>query len=177
MRSLIFLSALLLSIKVYAASCCGGGFAFPALILGDDKALFTSSFSYGSVTDDVLPNGKWIHRADNNQSETMKIDGAYLISDLWQTGMSVPVVSRQIDKEDSMGLGDISINLGYEFLPELSYSEWKPKGLAFLQITLPTSPSVYDATNILAADSRGRGFFTLGPGMVFTKNWKAWDAN
>ncbi len=178
MMKFIFLTALLsLSSTVHAASCCGGGFAFPALILGDDKAQITTSVSHGQVTDDVLPNGKWIRRNDNNQSETFKIEGASLISDTFQAGLSIPVVYRKVAEENSTGLGDISTSVGYEFLPELSYSKWKPKGLAFLQITLPTSPSVYDSSNIFATDSRGRGFFTVGSGVVFTKIFGAWDTN
>ncbi|MFM6929243.1 MAG: serine protease spb1 [Bdellovibrio sp.] len=160
-----------------AASCCGGGFAFPALILGDDKAQLTSSISYGQVTDDVLTNQKWVHRDDKNQSSTLKIEGATLLSDTWQTGVSVPVVSRKISMEESTGLGDISLSLGHETFPELSYSRWKPKGVTFIQLTLPTSPSIYDASNTLAADSRGRGFFTLGGGVALIKVFGTWDAN
>ncbi|MGE5085805.1 MAG: serine protease spb1 [Bacillota bacterium] len=171
--SLFFLAPL----SVMAASCCGGGFAFPALILGDDKGQLTSSLSYGKVTDDVLTNQKWVHRDDENESSTFKIEGAMLLSDLWQTGIAVPVVSRKISNEESTGLGDISLSLGHETFPELSYSRWKPKGVTFLQITLPTSPSIYDASNTLAADSRGRGFFTLGGGVALIKVLGTWDAN
>ncbi|QDK38142.1 serine protease spb1 [Bdellovibrio sp. NC01] len=165
------------SLQTYAASCCGGGFAFPALILGDDKAQVTASYSYGQVTDDVLANGKWLHRDDDNQSQTYKIEAAMLLSDAWQAGLTVPVVYRKVANENSTGLGDVSGGVGYEFLPELSYSAWKPKGIAYLQITLPTSPSVYDSDNIFATDSRGRGFFTVGSGAVFTKVFGRWDAN
>lgn len=168
---------ILASFQAHAASCCGGGFAFPALILGDDKAQVTASLSYGEVTDDVLANGKWIHRNDDNQSQTYKIEGAMLLSDAWQAGMTIPVVYRKVSNENSTGLGDISVGAGYEFLPELSYSAWKPKGIAYLQVTVPTSPSVYDSDNIFATDSRGRGFFTVGSGAVFTKVFGKWDAN
>ena len=62
------------------------------------------------------------------------------------------------------------------------FAQFKNKGFyfmnkGFLQITLPTSPSVYDATNVFAADSRGRGFFALGTGMIFTKIFGKWDTN
>ncbi|MDG0816307.1 serine protease spb1 [Bdellovibrio svalbardensis] len=174
-----FLSGFLLLVTStsFAASCCGGGFAFPALILGDDKAQVTTSLSHGQVTDDVLPNGKWMRRKDQNQSETFKIEGATLISDSLQAGFSIPVIYRKVEAESSTGLGDISTGLGYEFLPELGYSKWKPKGWGFLQLTLPTSPSIYDASNNFATDSRGRGFFTAGSGLVFTKTFNAWDAH
>ncbi|UYL07775.1 serine protease spb1 [Bdellovibrio sp. SKB1291214] len=163
--------------ETLAASCCGGGFAFPALIMGDDKAQITSSLSYGKVTDDVLPNQKWIKREDGNLSQTLKIEAATLLSDTFQSGISIPVVNRKVAHENSTGLGDVSLNLGHETLPELSYSPWKPKGVTFLQMTLPTSPSIYDSENILAADSRGRGFFTIGGGFALIKVFGKWDAN
>ncbi|WP_413557374.1 serine protease spb1 [Bdellovibrio sp. HCB209] len=165
------------SANAYAASCCGGGFAFPALIMGDDKAQVTSSLSYGQITDDVLPNKKWIKRDDANQSQTFKIEAATLLSDRVQTGASIPVVHRKVADENSTGLGDIALNLGHETFQELTYSRWKPRGITFLQLTLPTSPSIYDAENMLAADSRGRGFFTLGGGLALIKVFGTWDAN
>ncbi|HEX7676229.1 MAG TPA: serine protease spb1 [Bdellovibrio sp.] len=177
MRSLLVILIVFSSTQTWAASCCGGGFAFPALILGDDKAQLTTSLSYGSVTDYVYPDGKWTHVNDHNVSSTFKIDGALLMTDRTQAGISIPVVYKKVSDETNSGLGDMALNLGYEILPELSYSAWKPKGLGFLQITLPTSPSVYDATNVFAADSRGRGFFALGTGMIFTKIFGKWDTN
>lgn len=177
MRIFLFISFLCSSLQVQAASCCGGGFAFPALILGDDKGLLSTSLSQSKVTDDVLENSKWVRRSDNNQSQTLKLEGALLLSDSVQAGLVLPIISRQIANEQSSGLGDISTNLGYEILPELSYSKWKPKGVAFLQVTLPTSPSVYDFSTAQASDSRGRGFFTLGGGVILTKVFGAWDVN
>ena len=73
MKFFVFLFSLIFGSLSYAASCCGGGFAFPALIMGDDKAQITSSVSYGEITDDVLANQKWIKRSDDNQSSTLKI--------------------------------------------------------------------------------------------------------
>lgn len=175
----ILLSALiLLSAHIsLAASCCGGGFAFPALILGDDSSQVTSSFSYGKISDDVLENGKWKKRDDGNLSQTLKLEAATLLSDTWQAGLSVPVIQRQLSSQESSGLGDISLNLGHETFPELSYSRWKPRGVTFLQLTLPTSPSIYDASSALAVDSRGRGFYSLGAGVALLKNWIKYDAN
>lgn len=178
MKKICLIFAMLFSSTAsWAASCCGGGFAFPALILGDDKAQVTSSISYGQITDDVLTNQKWVRRDDSNRSSTFKMEAAVLVSDTLQTGISIPIVSRKISNEESTGLGDISLSLGHETFPELSYSRWKPKGVTFLQLTLPTSPSIYDASNTLAVDSRGRGFFTLGGGLALIKVFGTWDAN
>ncbi|WP_413584444.1 serine protease spb1 [Bdellovibrio sp. HCB274] len=178
MKSIAFLLlALSFSNSASAASCCGGGFAFPALIMGDDKAQLTSSLSYAQVTDDVLANKKWIKRDDGNHSQTLKLEAATLLSDTVQTGISVPVITRTIAHESSTGLGDIGLTLGHETLPEKSYSRWKPKGLTFLQVIAPTSPSIYDAMNTLASDSRGRGFFSVGGGVALVKIFGRYDAN
>ncbi|WP_413574796.1 serine protease spb1 [Bdellovibrio sp. HCB290] len=178
MKSFTALFLLLgLSNTASAASCCGGGFAFPALIMGDDKAQLTTSLNYAEVTDDVLANKKWIKRGDGNHSQTFKIEAATLLSDTVQTGISVPVTTRTIANENSTGLGDIALTLGHETLPERSYSRWKPKGRTFLQVIAPTSPSIYDAMNTLASDSRGRGFFTVGGGVALVKIFGRYDAN
>ena len=178
MMAFVFVAFLIFStVDAQGASCCGGGSAFPALILGDDTHQFTASYAYGKISDDVLANGKWMKRSDDNQSQTLKLDAALLIAEHFQVGASVPVIQRQQSGEQSAGLGDVSVNLAHESFPEFSYSQWKPKGLTFLQLTLPTSPSVYDFTTQQAVDSRGRGFYSLGAGVALVKNWITYDAN
>nr|WP_295906239.1 serine protease spb1 [uncultured Bdellovibrio sp.] len=167
-----------LSSASWAASCCGGGFSIPALILGDDKAQITSSYSYSSVSDDVLSSGRWLKRGDNNLSQTLKLEGAVLISESMQAGFSLPVMTKSADgSADSSGLGDAALYFGHETFPEKGYSKWKPKGVTFLQLTLPTGTSIYDATATTANESRGRGFYSLGAGLALLKSWKVWDAN
>ncbi|MNJ94870.1 hypothetical protein D3C87_125730 [compost metagenome] len=177
MKYFLLLAALFLSQVSLAASCCGGGFAFPALILGDDSTQVTSTYSYGRISDDVRENGKWIKRDDNNLSQTVTLEAATLLSEHFQAGLIIPLIQRQLGREQSAGTGDISLSLGHETFPELSFSKWKPKGLTFLQLTLPTSPSIYDSTSNMAVDSRGRGFYSLGAGLALLKNWIKYDAN
>lgn len=160
----------------WAASCCGGSFSFPALILGDDKIQLTSTYSRAEVTDEVLTNGKWLKRTDGNQSQTLKLEGATLLSDRWQTGLSVPLTSKDTDSSSTQrGLGDVSIYLGHETFQELTYSRWKPRGVTFLQLTAPTAPSIYDSNS--PTEIRGRGFYSLGAGVALMKAWKVWDMN
>lgn len=161
-----------------AASCCGGSFSFPALILGDDKAQVTSTYSYSEITDDVLSSGQWMKRDDGNQSQTLKIEGALLLADTWQAGLSVPVIAKKDRLHSSAsGVGDVSLYLGHETFPELQYSRWKPRGVTFLQITLPTAPSIYDEEATTSNKIRGRGFLSLGGGVALVKTWRVWDAN
>ncbi|WP_347359009.1 serine protease spb1 [Bdellovibrio sp.] len=161
-----------------AASCCGGSFSFPALILGDDKAQVTSTYSYSEITDDVLSSGQWMKRDDGNQSQTLKVEGALLLADSWQAGISVPVISKKDQSHSATsGVGDLSLYLGHETFPELQYSRWKPRGVTFLQVTLPTAPSIYDEDATNSNKIRGRGFTSLGAGLALVKTWRVWDAN
>lgn len=173
---LLFFS--LIGFEVHAASCCGGGFSIPALILGDDKAQFTGTYSYSQITDDVLSSGKWLRRDDGNLTQTLKLEGASLISDTFQAGFSLPVLTKSMDNSSNgSGIGDVSLYLGHESFPETSYSAWKPKGVTFLQVTLPTSPSIYDTSSGTSTDIRGHGFYSLGVGVALLKAWRVWDAN
>lgn len=176
MKTLLALFLLTPSVSL-AAACCGGSFSFPSLILGDDKAQITGSYTHATVANEVLASGKWIRRNDGNLSQSMKIDGAILLSDRWQTGFSTPFITKKSNTtQEHAGLGDLSLFLGHETFPELSYSRWKPRGVSFLQVTLPTAPSIYDETEE-SSQIRGRGFLSIGAGVALMKTWKIWDFN
>ncbi|NUN07341.1 MAG: serine protease spb1 [Bdellovibrio sp.] len=178
MKKLFFLFILAVPFKTFAASCCGGGFSVPALILGDDKAQLTSTYSYANVSDDVLSDGRWLKRDDKNLTQTLKLEGALLLSESLQGGFGLPVLSKTAESTPaSQGIGDIALYLGHETFPETSYSRWKPKGVTFIQINLPTSPSIYDFSAGNSNESRGKGFYSVGAGVALTKSWVTWDAN
>src|SRR5690606_4443144 len=77
---------------------------------------------------------------------------------------------------DSMGLGDAFLNLGYEVLPEFEYSAWRPRGVSYLTLAAPTGRSIQDASDSLQLDARGRGFWSLGAGTTLTKVFGRFDA-
>lgn len=170
----------LTSAKTFAAACCGGGFATPALITGDDKALFTTTYSNSRIDTDVYSNGVWQKRSGDDVSQTYKFEGAHIYNDLFQFGFSIPVQTRERSGNlggSSTGLGDMALQAGYEFLPDWDYHPWRPKGVGFLTLTLPTGKSVYESEDALGLDSRGRGFLALGLGSAFVKTFGKWDAN
>ena len=173
MKVFIFLLGLLAAIPAHAATCCGGSFAAPSLITSDDNAQATVSFSQARVIDDVYENGKWSARSNPEYAQSLKVEAAHLLSDRWQAGGSLPVIRRQRDAQESTdeswGLGDASADVAYEYLPEWSYSVWKPKGVGFLQLTAPTGKSANESTQTTALDVRGRGFWSVGLGSVLTK--------
>ncbi len=165
-----------------AAPCCGGGSAAPALISGDDAYQLSFSVSRSKVIGDAPEHGIPVFRKQNHNeiTQTYKIDGAFVFNDDYQAGMSIPIVQRNVSnasfKEEETGFGDIKANLGYEFWPELSYSEIKPRGFVFMQITVPTGKSIYETSNRVGADAMGRGFYSLGIGTLLVKKWNVWDA-
>lgn len=159
----------------FAAACCGGGFAAPAMIVGDDKAQVTTSYGYSRVADDVGTDSLWRKRESLEASETLKIDAAHIFADRWQGGISVPVVRRQRAGSESTGFGDVAGSLGYEYLPDWDYNPWRPHGYGFLQIVLPTGKSINEADGDFQLDSRGRGFWAVGAGTILTKTLGKWD--
>jgi hypothetical protein len=160
----------------HAAACCGGGFAAPALLVGDDAAQITAAYSYTEIVQDVGTDSFWRPRSVTEASHTLKIEGAQLLSDQWQAGLSVPVVRRSRGNSSSAGLGDIAGTVGYEYLPDWDYNPYRPRGLGFFQLTFPTGRSINEANTTYQLDSRGRGFWALGLGTILTKAWGRWDA-
>ena len=156
-----------------AAACCGGNVAVPSLITGDDRAQVTATTTWTSVETDVYDTGLWKDRTDPETDQVLKLDSAWLVSDRWQLGSSLPLVRRSRDIQDgsqsATGLGDISVDVGYEYLPEWDYSWWKPKGVGFFEVTAPTGKSIYQSNDPQALDVTGRGFWAVGLGTVLTK--------
>ncbi len=177
MRLIFLVFNILLQAQLsWAASCCGSSQAFPTLLMGDEKAQSQVSFSLSKITDEVLGNGKWIHRQDQNQTETVKVDTAFLVTDRWQMGVGIPVAQKK-DRtgSDSWKIGDASLVLADETWPEKTYSWWRPKGVSFIQLAVPTGESLYDDSSNLFLDTRGRGLWTLGAGVAFVKRLPRWD--
>jgi hypothetical protein len=189
---LIIASALLFglsgpwSTRAWAAPCCGGGSAAPTILTGDDHAQLSASLSQAQVIGDAPTQGTAVFRADGDleQTQTLKVEGAYLFSDRWQFGATLPVVRRSrstpATQSTSTGFGDLNLNLAYEWLPEWEYSVWKPRGFVFYQELIPTGGSIYESSfnsiDPWGLNARGRGFFASGIGAVFLKSWGGWDA-
>ena len=174
--SLFLFSALTFIVsRAFGAACCGGGFAAPALIIGDDKAQVTTSYAYSQVTDDVGTDSLWHKRNSSETSETFKVEAAHIFYDRWQAGLSIPIIRRTLSEESSSGLGDVSGTIGYEYLPDWDYNPWRPRGLGFIQLTLPTGKSINESDSLYQLDSRGRGFWSIGAGTILTKTIGKWD--
>ncbi|MFI5391331.1 MAG: hypothetical protein ACHQYQ_08220 [Bacteriovoracales bacterium] len=146
------------------------------LITGDDKAQFNSVYSYNRANFDIDQNGYWRERNYSESLETLRLETAHIIFDRWQAGISLPFIRRTRGNETSSGVGDLSTNLGYEYLPDWNYNPFRPKGIAYLNLIIPTGTSLQEANQIFLLDANGRGFWTLGVGTLLTKGWGNWDA-
>lgn len=163
-----------------AASCCGGGISTPSLITGDDKAQISTTLTHSKVDTDVFSNGVWQKRTSDDLTDTLKIEGAHIFNDRFQAGFSVPVQSRTKAGDQggkSSGFGDLSAQMGYEYLPDWDYNPWRPHGVGFLSLVVPTGKSIYEAQESGGLDSHGRGFYSLGIGTALTKTWSKLDGN
>jgi len=178
---LLVLAAVLSPNSGYGAPCCGGSSLLPSLVTGDDSAILSVTTSLDGVRNDVLPDGTSYVRGDDNieRTQTLKLSGAYRWADRWQSGVDIPLMRRYVsvagqDATDT-GLGDIGLNLGYEILPELSYSAWKPRGFLFARWLVPTGRSIYESSDPLGTDNFGKGFHALSLGTVLVKTWRSFD--
>ncbi|MBS1960366.1 MAG: hypothetical protein JST80_12890 [Bdellovibrionales bacterium] len=159
-----------------AAACCGGGFASPTIIAGDQASQFTLSYGFNSVVvDNVDSEGYWRRWDEHQQVQSFRIEGATLLSDRWQAGLAIPMIQRTRTGDTHSGLGDVAATLGYEFLPDWDYNPIRPKGVGYFQITLPTGLSKYESETG-ALDTRGNGFWSVGLGALFTKTFSDIDA-
>jgi hypothetical protein len=178
---ILILAVSFLSVELKAASCCGGGASLPGLVLGDYQGQFVVSFSNAAITHDSNPDGAIKKRYANNQqvNERVVLTGAYLLNPLLQVGATVPyqftTYRTEANEEASNGLGDIKLQTAYEFLPEYSYSAWKPRGFIFFEGTIATSNSIYDATKPFRTDSFGNGLNVPSVGFLFMKTYPIWD--
>jgi hypothetical protein len=172
--SLALLSALFPA-SAHAAACCGGGFGLPSIIAGDDKAQLGSSYSFSEVSvDNVDSRGIWRKWDEHQRVQTLKIEGAHLLSDRWQAGLTLPIIRRSFSGQTYSGLGDISSSLAFEYLPDWDYNPIRPKGIGFIQITAPTGKSKSES-EIGGLDSRGNGFWAIGIGTILSKSIRSFD--
>lgn len=172
--SFIFLISLLATAQSWAAACCGGGSAIPSILTSDDQRQISGSYSYSQVDTDVFTNGVWQKRSVDDVTKIYKLEAAQIFADRYQTGFSIPIQTREKSGQEggtSSGLGDISLQIGYEYLPDWDYNPYRPKGIGFLTLTTPTGKSIDASSDGRGLDSSGRGFWSLGLGTVLTKSW------
>jgi hypothetical protein len=172
---LISVGSFVFCAEAFGAACCGGGFAAPAIVMGDDEAQLAASYSFSQVVEDVGADAFWAKRQARESNLAFKVDVAHIFWDRWQAGASAPIISRARAGASSTGLGDVSGTLGYEYLPDWDYNPWRPKGIGYLQLTAPSGRPVQEAGAPYQIDARGRGFWAIGAGTLLNKIVGKWD--
>jgi hypothetical protein len=71
--------------------------------------------------------------------------------------------------ESEIGLGDVDLQGTYEYLPEYTFSNYKPRGFVYSKISIPTSKSLYNSESSIFTDVRGTGLYSLSLGNFFLK--------
>lgn len=159
----------------WGAACCGGGFGAPAIISGDNKAQLSASYSMTNIiVDNVDSIGVWRKQESHQSIQVFQMEGARVFRDRWQLGATVPIIQRSFRGESFEGLSDITSTLAYEYLPDWNYNPYRPKGIGFLQLIIPSGKSKYESQRG-GLDSRGNGLWALGFGTLLTKSWGDWD--
>ncbi len=180
-QSIILFFFFFFSANAFSAACCGGGVGLPNIITGDFKAQFGLSYANKAITHTVSENGNFIARSKENREvrETVTFKGAMLIKDFFQFGLEVPYINNTHEVSDEgeqySELGDPTIQLNYEFLPEWTYSWWKPRGFLYFGHTFSMTKSIYETESELGTDALGTGFDTFNLGAHFYKVYRQYD--
>lgn len=183
-HSLIITTLLLVSKTVLAAACCGGSSSLPSLITGDYRQQWSMTYSNAAIVFDADTESKIQPRNSSLQevNETFLLRAAYVLDSRIQYGLELPIKLNTkkltTQEESSSSISDISFQIAYEFLPELEFSKWKPRGFIFLKQVIPVGKSTYNSEKMLMTDATSNGFFTTSLGLGFYKvisqfDWQA----
>lgn len=176
-QAILFSFVMFMSSMLLAAACCGGAGALPSLITGDEKSLLGSTLLQSNLHTRVSNNGVWRRQNSLDQTQTLRLDFARIFNDRFQYGFSMPLTARKVETgrdTSASGVGDLSALLGYEYLTDWDYNVWRPRGVGYVSMNIPTGTSKYETLD--QSEVRGKGFYSLGVGTALTKQWMKWDA-
>ena len=116
---------LILPYQTFAASCCGGGAGASSLILGDIRSRVQvqegSSAWYGR-----FKQGRFLNLDKSPEIQRTTLEAIYQSDEYWQVSASALFEKSVIETQKR--LKSSVFNFSYEFLPEVSFSRWKPRG-------------------------------------------------
>ncbi len=166
--------------RAWSAPCCARSAAAPFLILTDDEAQIGLGVSAVDAVANVFEKAAFRPSGRTDFTNQYRVDGALLLSDRLQMGLSAAMVGRFVgstgNPENNLGFGDTRLSLGYEYLPAWNYSAWKPQGFLFSVVTLPTGRSKFElGSGDSKATVTGLGFYSVALGSIFLKRWNVID--
>lgn len=167
---LIFLPKIL-----YASSCCGGGSSSSMIILGDNKQEWSLGMTYRNDLGqtDKLGNPHFNNSSTVDQQISLNFQYQRQVNDLFQLAAKSSIIQKRMKKqgrsEKNQGLGDIDLQANYEFLPEYTYSLYRPRGFIYSKLTIPNSRSLYNSRSPIFSDVRGNGLYVFSLGISLNK--------
>ncbi len=169
-KVLLFIFSFLLIESLWAAPCCGGGPAGIPLITGDEQLALRMGLA--QVQEEYYIDTYGYRSEKGRDYQLFTLSSSFLLNDRWQAGFLLPLQQTQAEKN----IGDLSLNIAYELLPELSYSRWRPKLFVYSGLDLPTGRSTFD--NPTSEDQiSGLGYYRAALGALAVKAMAKIDWN
>lgn len=170
---------ILLTTKIWAAACCGGGGSVPNIIISDSQASATFSLNQAFIVADASEASEYTFRQSNTESyiTTYSLSYTRYMSESFQLSFSAPFLSNYYSGVKGDGFGDIEVGGNYEFMPEIGYHLYKPRGFVFASLKLDTGTSFFEAPGASIENVTGDKSKSLNVGVFFTKFIKGWDLN
>lgn len=175
MIKFVALFIFIFSSNAFSSSCCGGGSSTSLIIVGDKKSEMTLGYvrkkDFGQT--DIHGKSHYLKHSSKDNSHILNFQYAYQWSEYTQLATKFSVVSKDIKKsnfdEKSTGLGDLEFQYTFEYLPELSYSAFKPRGFLYAKLIIPTTKNMFNSKKILKSDVRGFGYYGMSVGQFYVK--------
>jgi hypothetical protein len=158
-----FLTALLVCGHVHAMTQAGNE---AALIEGPEAAQASTQYLYASVVADVDASGNRQPPDSFESVENLDLKYAHRFADDWQAGTTLQLARRRQAGDQSISLSQFNADIAYQYLPA---------ALAFVQLTVPTSRSVYENPGkVYQLNALGRGFWSLAAGTYVQQDRDWW---
>jgi hypothetical protein len=145
------------------------------IITGDNRAEMSLGYSLRSDLGQTNQDG-WSNLNNDqtkDQKQSINLQGQYQVSESWQLASKFSLVDKNLNKsglkENNLGLSDIDLQATYEYLPEYTYSDYKPRGFVYSKLSVPTSRSLYDSKSNIFSDVRGTGLYSVSFGNFLLK--------
>lgn len=141
--------------KTEAASCCGGGSSSIPILANDDRSMFRFTAQGLWTLRDADGYGRIVPRSESAATTQvpLQVAASTLLTDRLQMGATFRWNRRP---------GDMMFMWTYELVDAWTYQRWKPRVLAFFQVTAPTGLSTFETSNIESISGQGFWVFNLG---------------
>lgn len=162
--------------NAFAGSCCGGGSSSSLILISDNKEEYGIGMSFRNDVGQTDSDGYSSFYSGQTKDQQLNLNIQYqrIIADRFQAAFKTSFVQKDINKsnihETKNGPGDIELQGTYEFLPEYTYSMFKPRGFVYLKQGIPLSRSLYNSQSAVFSDVTGSGFYSTSIGSFFLKH-------